>query len=408
METLSDKLKSLGVKLGTAVPKPQVSTNKIDIESIIEGENRHNHLGDYFLASWDYLPGTQIGEINLSPSVDSSMIVEWGKSKDLTEVDFSHFYFLDTETSSLGGGTGTFAFMVGLCYIDQQGTHVRQFFMRDPSEEPAMLAGLLEVLENARALVTYNGKAFDLPLLRNRYILNRIPMPFYDLPNIDLLPLARRIWKNRLANRGLKDLETEILGVRREEIEVPGWLIPELYFEYLRTKNATPLGGVFYHNRMDVVSLLALYEHFSYLFSNPVVASECEGLDIVAVAQLYDDLGYQEKALDFYRAGIETGLPTEFVAKTLLRWAGAQFATDRTAEGLINLQRAASEFYDINACIVLAKYYEHKTREYQEALQWTETAITYMDKVSNLEIGSLLDELMRRRSRLKKKLGFEE
>src|SRR5688572_32202628 len=137
--------------------------------------------------------------------------------------------------------------------------------MRDPAEEPALLEGRADVLARCRALITLKGKSFDAPRLTARYSLPRIRGPYKNYSHIDLLPLARRLWRDRLPSRALKYLEEHVLGFTRTSDEVPGYEIPWLYFDYLRTGDANPLAGVFYHNAMDVVAMAALLGHVSEL-----------------------------------------------------------------------------------------------------------------------------------------------
>ena len=143
--------------------------------------------------------------------------------------------FLDTETTGLAGGSGTCAFLVGIGRITPEGFRVRQFFMRDYCEEASLLDAVSRHLAPFRVLITYNGRSFDQPLLETRYRLNRSRPPFGKLEHLDLLHGARRLWKLRYESCRLVDLETQVLGFERDG-DVPGALIPYLYFEYLRTR----------------------------------------------------------------------------------------------------------------------------------------------------------------------------
>src|SRR2546425_1083201 len=168
--------------------------------------------------------------------------------------------FLDTETTGLAGGTGTYTFLVGVGRLDGDRFIVEQYFMRDFDEEPALLAALVPLLEQAAGVVTFNGSAFDLPLLETRFVLARRRWP-PRLPHLDLLRPARRIFAPRCADCRLTTLEREVLGLERED-DVPGALIPTLYFDFLRSRRAAPLARVFDHNRHDVLSLVALLGWF--------------------------------------------------------------------------------------------------------------------------------------------------
>jgi uncharacterized protein YprB with RNaseH-like and TPR domain len=166
----------------------------------------------------------------------------------------SSFAFIDTETTGLSGGTGTYAFLIGAGRFDGDDFHLAQFFLRDPYEEPAQLAALENFLAPCQAVVSFNGKAFDAPLLNARFTMHGWHSPLLDMSHIDLLHLARRLWRNRLPKRALIDLEAQILGAQRTEEDVPGWMVPQLYADYLRDGNPQPLKSVFYHNSMDILS----------------------------------------------------------------------------------------------------------------------------------------------------------
>ncbi len=176
--------------------------------------------------------------------------------------------FLDTETTGLAGGTGTYAFLAGVGSIDAQGFRLRQFFMRDYGEEASMLHRLAEYLQQFDVLITYNGKAYDQPLLETRYRMVRSRPPFGRMEHLDLLFGARRLWKLRLESCRLVDLENRILGVERQG-DLPGEMIPYIYFEYLRTERAFRLTPIFHHNAIDILSLACLTAIVPFAFRSP-------------------------------------------------------------------------------------------------------------------------------------------
>src|SRR5262245_48110457 len=176
--------------------------------------------------------------------------------------------FLDTETTGLAGGAGTYAFLVGVGSIDEAGFRVRQFFMRDFGDEPSLLAALTAHLAPFDVLITYNGKTYDVPLLETRYRMARACPPFARMGHLDLLHGARRLWKLRLDSCRLVDLETQILGLEREG-DLPGEMIPYYYFQYLRTQQAFQLVPIFHHNVMDIVSLACLTAVVPFAFRSP-------------------------------------------------------------------------------------------------------------------------------------------
>ncbi|HEX7589182.1 MAG TPA: ribonuclease H-like domain-containing protein, partial [Anaerolineae bacterium] len=316
------------------------------------------------------------------------------------------FVFLDTETTGLAGGSGTYAFLVGVGRYDGETFRLLQFFMRDPIEEPALLAALTELLAPLDALVTFNGKAFDVPLLNARYITNRAATPFKSVPHLDLLPLARRLWRDRLESRALKSLETHILGVARSEEEVPGFLIPQIYFDYLRNGDARPLKRVLYHNAMDVVAMAALLGHIAQMLDNPIEFATEHGLDIISIGKLFEDLGRLDDAARIFARGLEFDLPEESFRQTSQRLA---IVHRRRGEmpAAIELWRDAAGHRQIYAHVELAKYYEHKARDYDQAAEWTRSAITIVRESSPTTrrewLGALEHRLKRLESRQRKK-----
>ena len=276
------------------------------------------------------------------------------------------------------GGTGTYAFLVGVGRFETSASnrtfHLQQFFMRDPGEEPALLEALAEFLAPCTALVTYNGKAFDAPLLVTRYTLHDIPVPFEDYAHVDLLHLARRLWRERLPSRTLKYIEENVLGALRTTEEVPGYEIPWLYFDYLRSGDASEMKGVFYHNAMDIVALAALFSHSAAMLHDPFDERIQHGLDVIALAKLYEDLDRWDMAARLYERGLEMDLDEEDFWKAVRRLSVLQKRRGDLDEAIRWWEQAAAQGH-IYAHIELAKYYEHQLRDYPEAQKWTQAAL---------------------------------
>lgn len=371
MDSISNRLKSLGVHLGTRniSQHQQVSGEIWPVEKVISGFDHPTIYGPAFITVREFGPDYSHGNIHLHAMPGLHMLAEWGRTPNVPSLPLDQIAFLDTETSGLAGGTGTYAFMIGLGFFTDHSFKVVQFFMRDPSSEVALLAALVEWMAPFRAVVTFNGKSFDLPLLRTRFTLNGISEPFSALEHLDLLHLARRLWRNRLESRAMGDLEKEIIGFFREQDEVPGFLIPQYYFDYLRTGDSRPLAGVFYHNVFDIVSLAALFEHMAAILEKPHEAS-LPSLDIVAIARLYEEAGRLEEAADLFEASLGEGLPHQFYVNTLER-----FATLRRKQGRLDLAVTlwikAAEKDDISAYVELAKIYEHTLKNIDAALDWS-------------------------------------
>jgi len=411
--SFADKLRSLGVKTGTAHLAPAKPGSQYEIDAVVNGSFLPTPLGDVFVASQSYTAEYRHGFSSLLSEFPLSVISQWARDTRILGLDLSDFAFLDTETSGLSGGTGTYAFLVGVARFVDGEFRLQQFFMRDPAEEPALLEGLANFLAPCKALITFNGKSFDAPLLTTRYSLHRIPVPYKNYSHIDLLPLARRLWRDRLPSRALKYLEENILGLSRSTDEVPGYEIPWLYFDYLRTGDARPLGGVFYHNAMDVVAMAALLAHINNMLETPYDGHVQHGLDFIALAKLFEDLGHWDEAARLFERGLEWG-PLTDEAKQGLTESDFGLAVKRLSilqkkrgdlNEAIRLWQAAAERGHLYAFIELAKHYEHKLRDIKTALQWTRAALvcthemempTYMRK-------HWLDEIARRLERLERK-----
>ena len=378
-QTLSDKLKMLGVRQGPANLAPPKPKSTYGIDSVVAGAFLPTRRGEVFVVEQTYTPDYHHG---LSPIICSrplALMSQWANDPRLMDIPLSRFAFLDTETSGLAGGTGTYAFMVGIARFVDERFILQQFFMRDPAEEAAMLEAIAQFLAPAQALVTFNGKAFDAPLLATRYRLHHIPVPYEGYAHLDLLPLARRLWRDRLESRALKYLEQHILGLTRSIEEVQGYEIPWLYFDYLKSGDARPLAGVFYHNAMDVVAMAALLAHTNEMLENPYGGCIEHGLDFVALGKLFEDLGYWEEAARLFERGLELDLTESDFGVAVKRLSILQKRRGDFNEAL-RLWEAAAANGHIYAHIEMAKYYEHKCRDVKTALQWTRSALEHVQQ----------------------------
>jgi len=402
-QSLADKLKSLGVKTGAdlAPPRPE---SRYEIDSVVAGAFHPTPRGDVFIAQQSFPSDYRYGSSPLISPSPLALISEWVHDPALAEIPLSRFAFLDTETSGLSGGTGTYAFMVGIARFVDDSFVLQQFFMRDPAEEPALLEGIARFLAPARVLVTFNGKAFDAPLLTTRYRLHHIPVPYKDYLHIDLLPLARRLWRDRLESRALKYLEQHVLGLTRSSEEVPGYEIPWLYFDYLRTGDARPLAGVFYHNAMDVVAMAALLAHVNEMIQNPYAGAVEHGLDFVALGKLFEDLGHQEEAARLFERGLEFDLSESDFGLAVKRLSSLQKRRGDFTEA-VRLWESAAANGHIYAHIEMAKYYEHKCRDVKTALKWTRSALVHVEQADLPAYirKHWLEEIIHRLARLERK-----
>jgi uncharacterized protein YprB with RNaseH-like and TPR domain len=324
----------------------------------------------------------------------------------LGQHDFRDFLFLDTETTGLAGA-GTLAFMVGVGFFEP-GTQgecfvVRQYFLRDHGDEPALLLLLDELLAGKAGLVTFNGRSFDIPLLESRFIMNRMPTDLRERPHLDLLHPARRLWRHRLGSCALGSLEGSLLGLRRSQDDVPGWLIPSLYTNYLRSGDARELVRVFYHNQIDMVSMVTLAARVTRLLSQPDPADH--PIDLYSLGKWQADLGLSD-AEQTLRLAAQGDLPLELYQQNLYQLGLLLKRNGRIAEALPLWQQiAATTFADVTAHLELAKYYEWQTQELQQAIFWTEQALNLLTGGGRRRVyDPVREELEHRLARLQRKL----
>jgi uncharacterized protein YprB with RNaseH-like and TPR domain len=410
MLSLSEKLKSLGVQVGAQnLPKPPARLPEAyPIEAVVQGRFLPTPHGQVFVVETTYTPHYRHGQVGLQVESSRQAIAAWAEAAHLAHCSLEGLVFLDTETSGLAGGTGTYAFMVGLGRFEGNHFRVTQIFMRDPTEEKAQLAALVHFLSPCEALVTFNGKSFDVPLLQTRYTLHRHEPTLSTLTNLDLLPLARRLWRDRLPSRRLGELEYHILGASRTEEDVPGWLIPSLYFDYLRSGDARPLKNIFYHNMMDVLAMAALLNRMAGMLADPFQAVE-HALDLVAVGKLYEALGQFDLAIALFTEGMERhDLPEDHYWETQRRLSLLQKRLNNLPAA-VEIWQLAAAGRQIYAYIELAKYYEHTERDCTQALHWTQAALSLLhSRASRAEQREWLGDLKRRLSRLQQKVKKKE
>lgn len=406
MTSISDRLKALGVQIGASHISPPESPSRISLENILNGQPIANNFGETFVVEAYYGPDYRHGIELLRPAEHLTRLSEWVGDQRIIGLPSSDFVFLDTETTGLSGGTGTYAFLIGVGRYRAGGFHLAQYFMRDPTEEPAQLYALEEFIGSSEALVTYNGKAFDIPLLTTRYITHGWQSPFSNHIHLDLLHIARRLWRDRLPSRTLGNIEFRILGASRTEQDVPGWMIPQMYFDYLRSGDASPLRSVFYHNAMDILSLAALFSFLSEMLDDSTDTTRYHAIDLIALGKLFEDLGDLDRAVELYMAGLDLELPESAFLEAVTHLAFIHKKQDN-AEQALPLWKIAASHRHIESHIELAKLFEHRLRDYREALYWTQTAIELVQSspYQAYEINRWLASLEHRKRRLLHKDG---
>lgn len=436
-EDLRRRLRELGVvrgvhKLATPPLNPPYrgeapTHRRVAIEDLVPGHFYTTYHGQCFVVEATYPPDHLHGNLPLSAflSLPPGTIAQIARDAALASVDLRRVCFLDTETTGLSGGTGTMAFVVGLGFFAEEDFRLRQYFLRDPGDELAMVEALAEHLPEFEALVSFNGRAFDVPILENRFILARVPPPTAGMPHLDLLHPARRLWQYHLPSCALSALEPEVLGILREQDDVPGGVIPYLYRDYLRTGDAREMKRVLYHNAVDVLSLVTLAARLCRAFANPWADGMLSGAEFYGLGRWYEADGRPAEAERAYRAALRlrpstgsgqrsgqalgTHLATGLRAKALRALACLLKQADRRHEAFGYWQQLALETRDdVLAHVELAKYFEWHVGDLALAADWTRAALT---QVKNWPAGTRRDvalaELRHRLARLERKISHQ-
>lgn len=297
--------------------------------------------------------------------------------------DPRRWLFLDTETTGLAGGTGTYAFLVGIAWWDAGGLEVEQFFMRDHSEEHSLLVALAERMAERRVLVTFNGKSFDWPLLETRYRMTRTIRPPKPRAHLDFLHPARNLWRLRLGSVRLPELERGVLGWNRG-VDIDSSLIPSIYFDFLRGGSPDPLVPIFQHNQMDLRGLAGLAAHTVSLLADPEARGQ-DALELFGVSRICERRGETKRAQGLYAFSIARELPAE--PARAARKALAQIAK---REGEFDLacglweEMAGQSREGLEAYEQLAIHYERRLREPGRAIVIVRKALAELRRGSRL------------------------
>lgn len=401
LAVLRRKIARIDKKYAENPPTPQAPIDKRPsryfIEEWMSGEEVETPFGRHFETEKLYQRHRRHGSMDLSVFEELPHdLLGPLSAEEAPPTPPARWAFLDTETTGLAGGSGTYAFLIGVGRIAPDGFRVRQFFMRDYGEEPSLLWSLSRHLEDFDVLVTYNGKTYDQPLLETRYRMARARPPFGRMAHLDLLHGARRLWKLRLTSCRLVDLENQILGVEREG-DLPGEMIPYVYFEYLRTQQAFRVVPIFHHNATDILTTACLAAIVPFAFRDPDATRFAHGSDLVGVARWFLKAGQPARALALMRRAVEMGLPDDLLFRTLWDAGAIEKKQGREAAAVEIWTDLASgrNPYRVPALEELAKFYERRERNYPMALDMTRAARALADS----------PQLERRQARIERRLA---
>lgn len=370
-----ERLERRGVRPRSPAKRPRAG--QPEATGLPAGEEVETALGVAYRLESRFPLSHQHGQTALRDLLDfePALAAEVAGDRKLRSTPLGSLAFVDLETTGLAGGTGTLGFLVGIGTFQPAGFRLRQYFLRDPNEEPAMLRSLKLELEQMEGIVSFNGRVFDLPLLEARStIALRERWRLNEWPHFDLLYPARRLWRRSFADCRLGTLEQHVLQFTRAEQDVPGELIPGMYLEYLRTGDASDMRRVIYHNSVDILSLVGLASGVLDRYRRPDPAA-LSGEEALAVARWHQASGRTSSAEAAYRAAVAGGGKVELRAEALRRYTGHLKRAGQFKQALAawrSWHKLAPD--DPTPCLELAKYFEWQAGSSQEAWDWAERA----------------------------------
>jgi hypothetical protein len=313
--------------------------------------------------------------------------------------------FLDTETTGLSGGTGTVAFLIGLAWREADGLTLVQYFLCDFNQENALLWAVGQCVREAGVLVSYNGRSFDWPLLQTRLVMRRAAWP--SPPHLDLLTLARRIFRPRLPDCALQTIEQAVLDLHRAD-DLPGSLIPSRYFAWLRGGDPQVMEAVFTHNRQDVLSMALLLARFEAVLRS---SDELHPLDRFGRARFLEVRGFHDEAIQEYRQ-LWRHRPIGGAHHALSGALGLRLARLLRRQGRWQEARSVLEecwrtqSYPYPVAIELAKLLEHQARDLDAARRIVSDALRLL-ALAVVPNPQWRADLERRSQRLERRLGLD-
>ncbi len=302
-----------------------------------------------------------------------------GRSADFEPLDLASALIIDLETTGLAGGTGTVPFLVGMGFYRDGLFRVVQYFLHDLAEEGAMMKELDRFFQEMdfRSIITYNGRAFDLPILETRFILHRQRLRLAGLPHLDFLFAARGLWKHKHGNCRLFHLAREVVQADRSE-DIPSAEIPLRYFEYIRSGDFSLIEPILYHNQEDILSLLGLVITGATLSAegrqDEFISEMADAMDLYGLGNMLARAGQREQSARLFQRALE-GRLTEEVALRAKKMLSYHYKKEGKWEEAVAIWQDMTSQNQISSYRELAIHYEHREKNYEEAIRIVEEGL---------------------------------
>ncbi len=410
-------LKRKGLLKKASEIKPKKVEKPCSLKKVFpEGEFIDTPFKQVFKVEKVFPPETEVGMVKINDIFRfsdnfSRLFPVLGKNEHLKNFKIDKLLFLDVESTGLTSGAGNMVFLIGLGFFNEQKEFViQQYFIQDYINEKGLLYILKDIFKEKYHLVSYNGRSFDFHILKNRFILSRrFEYTLDNLLHFDLLHSGRRMWKNMLAEFSLSNLEKMVLKLKRTNNDIPGYLVPEYYRNYLKTWDAGIMEGIFYHNLMDVSSMLGL------------LIIQMDNLEAILDGHFPKDINLNSMASLVY--GINKDLSIKILQyncekesdskcislKQLYFYYKKDNDKNKFQEILQQIIEDSKEFNYFPYC-ELSKYYEHALKKPEQAIEILNEAKMRMDnlaRLSDIDFTKEIDDIINRLDRLRRKCSRE-
>jgi uncharacterized protein YprB with RNaseH-like and TPR domain len=393
---LRDRLRAL--KTISSTKKPDVPRKIGPLPSLL---STTNECGQTYICDKIYIE--YHGQVDLKnfPEISPVSLRFLTLDRSLEEFNLQNTLFFDIETTGTAGGTGTYAFLVGFGYVEKGYFQIRQFFLHDLAEESAFLHAISDFVQKYDCLVTYNGKCFDTQILKNRYLMHRRDDPLEGKQHVDMLFVARRLWKRKHTECDLINLERCVLQFFREN-DIPGHLIPTAYTNYLRYASTNLIQEVLHHNQLDILSLAVLTARACMLQEAPHEASPEEHFSL---GLLYERHKEYRQAIEHLIQALQTD-STKFKDQALMAIARNLRRVKDVERMQWLLSETGEQVSDGDLCRKLCILCEHDMKDPELAMRLVEGQIKHHEKFRGLS-QRYSDAIMpwyHRKKRLERKL----
>ncbi len=392
MSDILSQLKNLGVTLGMPEKPYEPPKQPVDIFHALEkafpnGNIDENFYGPYFINRCIYPKSYTHGRVRLNQDLINSRL--FSTMIDFGEINIQETLAMDTETSGLSANSASFVFMIGMGHFIEDQYVVEQLILPDLTYEKAFLYQIETIFARYPILLTYNGKSFDIPMIRGRCNFHMIPDFCSENQHVDLLPIARKFWNKSLPNCRLSTMEKEVLKIQRDDQEVPGFMAPELYRDFLNTSDGSVLIGIAYHNEIDVLSLSAFL-----LLLNQIAQSEKRDSDFFSDYMLSGPDFYRNSALlDPEETDIQSFLTNPYMSNHDKQKVAVTFLKIGAKEKAIQIYKALADEGDLKSCLQAAYLYEKEFRNYDLAIMYLQKGVELLNQDEILGKWSKIDRM---------------